>query len=74
MVTEGHELLQIVGNSDLVCAYFVILENSVVFISQQSDLAEANSGQGTVIPFTLSLSLSLSFSLSPSLTWSLTHR
>ena len=52
MVTEGQELSQIVENSNLICSYFIILENSVIFITQQSDLVEANSDKGTVLTFT----------------------
>ena len=69
MVTEDQELSLIVENSDLICSYFVILENSVVFITQQSDLIEANSGRVLYITLVISsiyqsVNLSLSLSLS----------
>ena len=63
MSTEGQEMTQIVENSPLLCSYFIILENSVVFVCQQSDLAEANTGMQdrlTIISFILVLSLCLS--------------
>ena len=45
MAIEGQELSSVIENSSLLCSYFVILEHSVVFISQQSDLSEAGSGK-----------------------------
>ena len=60
-------MAQIVENSSLLCSCFIILENSVVFICQQSDLAETNTGtQNTstlILNFFFSFSLSLSLSL-----------
>ena len=54
-------MAQIVVNSPLLCSYFIILESSVVFVCQQSDLAETNTA-GMQIPslFILFFVLSLS--------------
>lgn len=53
---------QIVENSPLLCSCFIILENSVIFICHQSDLAETNAG--TRNTFTLILNFFYSLSLS----------
>ena len=72
MATEGQEMTQIVENSPLLCSYFIILESSVIFVCQQSDLAEAKTGisekadqsvSGTSLCMCL-IFLSLSLSLS----------
>ena len=36
-------MTKIVEISPILCSYFIILESSVVFVCQQSDLADANS-------------------------------
>lgn len=58
-------MTQIVDNSLLLCSYFIILENSVVFVCKQSDLAETNSGVQDRLDIIIPLFIySLFFSLS----------
>ena len=44
MVTEDQDAQRLLENSALLCSYFIILESSVVFVCQQSDLLEAGAG------------------------------
>lgn len=44
MATEDQDAQRLLKNSALLCSYFIILESSVVFVCQQSDLLEAGAG------------------------------